>query len=256
MILQPIQGEPVLRLETEKIKALIIADLHLGIEKELSLVGISLPSQTNKLLERTKAIEESFHPNDIFILGDLQHIIPLKEEKERNKILKEQYWEVYGFLEELGKYARLHLIPGNHDGGLDKTPINELVRILPSSGIKIKEIGLFHGHAWPSKEVIESNILIMAHSHPTIRLRDSQGYQLQERCWVKGEIKGLEKIKKYSQVKRHARILIIMPTFNPLCGGIAVNKEGVLGPMKNLIDLQNAEVFLLDGINLGKISNL
>jgi hypothetical protein len=243
-------------LQPEGIKALIIADLHLGIEKELWLAGINLPTQTSKLLQRVIAIKERFHSSDIFILGDLQHIIPIKEEKEKEKILKEQYWEVYGFLKELRKYARLHLIPGNHDGGLDKTPINELIRILPSSGIRIEEIGFFHGHAWPSKEVIESNTLIMAHSHPTIRLRDSQGYQLQENCWIKGEIKSLPRRKEYSGVKKHPRTLIIMPAFNPLCGGIAVNKKGVLGPMKNLIDLQNAEVFLLDGINLGRIRNL
>jgi hypothetical protein len=256
MLLQPVQNESVLRLEAEGIKALIIADLHLGIEKELSLTGINLPSQTSKLLQRVIAIEERFHSSDIFILGDLQHIIPIKEEREKEKILKEQYWEVYGFLKELREHARLHLIPGNHDGGLDKTRASELIRILPSSGIRINELGLFHGHAWPSKKVIESNTLIMAHSHPTIQLRDSQGYQLQENCWIKAQIGGLEKIKKYSEVKRHARTLIIMPAFNPLCGGTAVNKRGVLGPMKNLIDLQNAEVFLLDGINLGRIRNL
>ncbi|HIH98811.1 MAG TPA: metallophosphoesterase [Thermoplasmata archaeon] len=254
--LQPVQDEPVLRLETEGMKALILADLHVGIEKEFSLSGISLPSQTEKLLGKIKTILKRSQTSDLIILGDLQHVIPIKKEEERAKILREQYWEVHDFLRELRKWAKLHLLLGNHDGGIDETLIGEFIRIYPSSGIRIGDVGLFHGHAWPSTDVMESSTLVVGHSHPAILLRDSYNYQLQERCWIRGEIKSSPDIKRYPGLKKYPSTFIIMPAFNPLCGGIAVNRQGVLGPIKNFIDLKNAEVFLLDGINLGKLSNL
>ena len=47
-----------------------------------------------------------------------------------------------------------------------------------------------------------------------------------------------------------------MPAFNPLCGGTAVNAEGLLGPMRNIIDISRAQVYLLDGTYLGVIKDL
>jgi metallophosphoesterase superfamily enzyme len=47
-----------------------------------------------------------------------------------------------------------------------------------------------------------------------------------------------------------------MPAFNPLCGGIAVNRDPLLGPFGSLIDVDNAEIYLLDGSSLGKVKDL
>ena len=49
---------------------------------------------------------------------------------------------------------------------------------------------------------------------------------------------------------------IVMPAFNPLCGGIAVNRDEIAGPLGKIMDFDNAYVYLLEGINLGRISNL
>ena len=50
--------------------------------------------------------------------------------------------------------------------------------------------------------------------------------------------------------------IIVMPAFNPLCGGIAVNREGVMGPMGKILDVSQAEVYLLDGSLLGKVKDV
>jgi len=47
-----------------------------------------------------------------------------------------------------------------------------------------------------------------------------------------------------------------MPAFNPLCGGIAVNREMLIGPMSKIMDIRNSYVYMLNGINLGRIRNL
>ena len=47
-----------------------------------------------------------------------------------------------------------------------------------------------------------------------------------------------------------------MPAFNPLCGGVAVNRDPLLGPFGSLIDVDNTELYLLDGTSLGKINDM
>jgi len=49
---------------------------------------------------------------------------------------------------------------------------------------------------------------------------------------------------------------VVIPAFNPLCGGIAANVDGFAGPFGKIIDINNSEVFLLDGSSLGKIQDL
>jgi len=54
--------------------------------------------------------------------------------------------------------------------------------------------------------------------------------------------------------------LVVMPSFNPFAGGVAVNKERkpeeLLGPVIKAADMGKAEVSLLDGTLLGKIKGL
>ena len=47
-----------------------------------------------------------------------------------------------------------------------------------------------------------------------------------------------------------------MPSFNPLCGGIAVNQQGISGPLGKLIDAKNGEVYLIDGTSLGRVKSI
>jgi metallophosphoesterase superfamily enzyme len=50
--------------------------------------------------------------------------------------------------------------------------------------------------------------------------------------------------------------ILLMPAFNPLCGGTAVNQDTLLGPFRSLIDVDNADLYLLDGSSLGKVKDL
>ena len=51
-----------------------------------------------------------------------------------------------------------------------------------------------------------------------------------------------------------------MPPFNELLVGTPLNRPGFqgLGPMlaRGIIDLENAEVYLVDGIHLGRLGSL
>jgi len=50
--------------------------------------------------------------------------------------------------------------------------------------------------------------------------------------------------------------VLVMPAFNSLCGGIAANKEGITGPIGKIIEIENAQIFLVDGTYLGKIKDI
>jgi hypothetical protein len=232
---------------------LILADIHLGVEKELSLNGINFPSQTPRIEQRIKELLKKTKAEEILFLGDLQHTIPIKGGEERDRLIREQFFEVRHFLEDLSRHATLHLIPGNHDGGINRAGVEEMVSIHSSKGVRMGKFGFFHGHAWPSNEVAQAEILVMGHVHPLVKLRDRRNFIFQERCWVRTPLKQAFK-EKYGiqQVPE----LFVLPAFNQISGGIAVNEEGMLGPLAAVTDIEHAEIIMLDGVSLGKVKDL
>jgi hypothetical protein len=96
--------------------------------------------------------------------------------------------------------------------------------------------------------------IIMGHTHPTVMFKDRLEYKTFEPCWVKGFFLKDKLTKKYPD-SRNPEILVI-PAFNPLCGGIAVNQEGISGPIGRIMDIDNAKIFLIDGTSIGKVKDL
>ena len=123
----------------------------------------------------------------------------------------------------------------------------------PSDGCVIEDIGFVHGHRWPKEEVIQCEYVILAHTHPTIMLTDRLGYKTYDSCWLRGSSNTTLK-ERYPTVS--GPNIVVMPAFNPLCGGIAVNKEPINGPFEKILDVKNANVYLLDGSSLGQVKNI
>jgi putative SbcD/Mre11-related phosphoesterase len=238
--MQPISNNPVLYIKKDKI--LIIADLHIGIEKQLHELGVNAFSQTNIMKDKIISLCKKYNPNKIFLLGDIKHNIPSSTFQERK--------DVKDFLENLQLYGEIHIIPGNHDGNIKKLSPKDII-IHPSDGFLHKNIGLVHGHRWPSSDLMYCNNLIFGHTHPTIMLEDRLGYKKFESCWLKGEINQNKLNDRYPNSKKIK--FVVIPAFNPLCGGIAANVDGLVGPISKIIDMDNTEVFLLDGSSLGRI---
>lgn len=242
-IIQPIHKKPALFIKNEKI--LVISDLHIGIEEELKEYGLHSGSQTEKLLENITEICKKYNPKDIFLLGDIKHNIPSSTIQERKDVKK--------FLERIKGFGKIHILPGNHDGNIDKIVPKEII-VHPSNGISIDNIGLIHGHRWPKKEIIECEKIIMGHTHPTIMLTDRMNFKIYEPCWVKTKLIK-SRVKEKFSVEKNTEIIII-PTFNSLCGGVAINKDGIVGPFSKIIDIENSDIYLLDGTLLGKVKDI
>jgi len=239
--IQPIPNVPALFIKNKKI--LVIADLHIGIEKEFIDQGLNIHSQTQNMKNQIENICFKFKPNEIIILGDVKHNIPSSTIQERR--------DVKNFLEVISKLCEIHIIPGNHDGNIKKL-CSEKIMIHPSFGYSIENIGFFHGHRWPSEEIMNCKQIIFGHTHPTIMFTDRLGYKTFEQCWIKANFRKNFLKNKYPNSKNPE--ILVIPAFNPFCGGIAVNKEGIAGPLGKIIDIKNSQIYLVDGTFLGKVN--
>ena len=238
--IQPIIDEPVLFFKNEKI--LVIADLHIGIDSELKNYGISQTDHTQKMIKHLLSICEKQKPKEIILLGDIKHNIPNTSYHERK--------DVKNFLEQIKNIGSIHIVPGNHDGFIEKLAPSD-IKIHSSEGFIIENVGFIHGHRWPSDDIMSCKQIIMAHTHPCILFNDRLNHKTYEVCWIKTNFLKKKLKEKYPNSKNP--LVLIIPAFNQLCGGISINENKVIGPLGKILDLQKVEIYLLDGTNIGSI---
>lgn len=239
---QPIYGIPALKIDN----TYVVADLHIGVESHLMKKGFHLVSRTDYMLNTiSKTADGCDH---LIILGDVKDTVPGSS--------KQEYREIPDFFEHLKElFSNIDIVVGNHDTNIEKF-LPTGIRIKPPTGMKIGNIGYVHGHMWPSENVMKCKLLIMAHEHPAVMFRDGVGKQTIEPCWVKGRFTD-GNVEKYKQIPD---FFIIIPSFNRMLGGspMNINNGNFLNPLisNKYVDIDNAELFLLDGINLGKRSDV
>jgi putative SbcD/Mre11-related phosphoesterase len=244
MDLMPVPNTPALVIDD---RTLVVADLHIGMEMELKEAGFILPSQTEKMTDELISLLKDKKPEKLIILGDLKHNIP--------KTSRQEWDEVPLLVQALQEYVEdVEVLPGNHDGGIGRILPNT-VRVRTSRGMTVGDVGLFHGHAWPSKDVMSSKIAIMGHDHPTIMFVDKLGMKVARRCWVRSGFR-----RKSERYKKMPKELVIMPAFNSFCGGTPMNDPNskLLGPVlsNKFLVLNKSKVHLLDGTYLGVRSDI
>ncbi|MDY9924856.1 metallophosphoesterase [Methanosarcina sp.] len=255
----PILEEPVLTA-TNTETALVIADIHLGIEWDLYRSGINLPSRMKDRLDRILGYIQTVSPDRVVLLGDIKHNIPQVSWQEKD--------EIPHFLEKLAEYTHVDILPGNHDGGIEFLFSRQKdIKIHSARGTVLDGIGYFHGHTWPAPELLTASHVIVAHNHPTIRFTDTFGYSIVEPAWIRTKFKAEAFKERFGNLDFENGYdwvdpeVFIMPAFNELCGGVPFNEstqEDLLGPVFSSggIELENAEVYLLDGTRLGQIRNI
>ena len=238
--IQPIHDIPALKIGN----TVVIGDLHIGVESHLMKKGFHLQSRTWDMFNTIASIEKV---SRLVVLGDVKDSVPGSS--------KQEYREIPEFFERLlERFDIVDVVRGNHDTNIEEF-LPSRVRVGPASGIVIDNVGLVHGHTWPSRLVMKTDVLVTAHNHPTVMFCDGIGRTATEPCWVRGKFTGPS--DKYEQVPG---TFIIVPAFNRMLGGSPVNVEGqeLLGPLMNseLVDMKNARLHSLDGIDLGTVSGL
>ncbi|MEM5828913.1 MAG: metallophosphoesterase [Candidatus Aenigmatarchaeota archaeon] len=226
-----LKDEPIALLTDKKERYIIIADLHIGITKELKTHGIYIPSQAEIFAKKLNEFGKKMKTKNLIILGDLKHNIPGAK--------KEEILEIIKFLSELN-FNKIIIIKGNHDGNIEKILKNVTKNIkVKKRFIKIKDTLLTHGHI-SIKDNIKAKRIIIAHVHPYIKIIDKLNVSYYERVWLRYE---------------NEKEIIIMPSFNELCGATIVNEQELIGPIARKIDKKDLDVYLLDGTYLGKIKD-
>jgi uncharacterized protein len=270
--------QPAALIETKTKKTLVIADPHLGWELSLQEKGIHVPSQTPKILKKLVDLLLEYKPDELLIVGDVKYTVMASEPGE--------WHDIPGFFSELKKYvAEIGIVRGNHDANLEPM-LPENVEMHPATGVIVDDVGLFHGHKWPSPALVGCKTLVMGHLHPVVVFRDPAGFRLMRQAWMRVECKtevltkillqkhGVkidgtieETLERHFTVKPRSEQMFIMPSFNDFLGGRPVNEtrprkelgaEALIGPVlrSGAVDVDNSELYLLDGTYLGILNQL
>ena len=222
---------------------LVIGDLHIGVEAHLGAKGVHLTSRTSDMLNTVLECGDGI--SKIMMIGDIKDSVPGSTRQE--------YREIPRFCDSLLEHFKeVSIVRGNHDTSIEEF-VPGAVRIHPATGAVVGDVGLVHGHTWPSPRVMACKTLVMGHEHPTVLFRDGVGAHMSEPCWMRGRFKEPGEKCRYEKLPES---YIVVPAFNRLLGGSPINEKEtpMLGPVLNsdLLDLDDARIYLLDGICLGR----
>ena len=148
---------------------------------------------------------------------------------------------------------------GNHDVGLVRYLPREVV-VHPAGGVVRDGVGVFHGHCWPSDQVLRASRLVAGHLHPGFRLAPTRDDPRGKRpCWVRVEVgpTASPPRRRRRHTELRAREIVILPAFNPLAGVEALNRQrparGRSFLFGRFLSRGPARAYLLDGTDLGLI---
>jgi hypothetical protein len=267
---------PALMVESGE-KVMLAADIHLGLEYELSRQGINIPYQWNRILDEMMVLLEEHRPDRLVLLGDVKHGVPATSFSERREI------PIF-FKALLEAVPFIDITRGNHDANIQKY-LPEEVHLHSSKGVIFGDgfkVAAFHGHAWPNPAVMTADAIIMAHNHPTVMLNTPLGVKITRPVWVRGK-PDIERLATAFLNQDNVRLkeeekplnvfeeeygfecgnpeIIVMPMFNDILGGLPVNSEApesLLGPLfrKKLVDMDTFDAYLLDGTFMGRVEFL
>ncbi|WFN35289.1 metallophosphoesterase [Methanogenium sp. S4BF] len=241
-----IPGGPALLMKN-RCRLLVIADAHFGAESGFSRNGVHIASNSNDRLSRICACIDETDPDLLLFLGDLKHSVPMMSRQE--------FAELPGILETIRKRIAFRLIPGNHDGGIER--FLQEAELLPKSGAMLDGTWYVHGHMHLPPESA-GNLIVCGHHHPVVSLYDEVGCALRAQpAYLLAEVKEACAGIVSHTGGRSTRILF-MPAFFEYAGGIDVRTihASRLSPVSRCFDTESAEVFLGDGTYIDRLGAL
>ncbi|MBN1167518.1 MAG: metallophosphoesterase [Methanospirillaceae archaeon] len=234
------EGPGILLHNTERI--LVFADIHMGIETDLAFSGIHIQSRGLERIEKIITCIKKTEPDLVLLLGDIKHRI--------TGTSRQEYHEIPVLFEQIRKYCRLGVTPGNHDSGIAQ--FLQPDELYPSSGILLFGNGFMHGHTRPGPD-LAGHLIIAGHHHPSLALRDEVGIALKTDCYLLAE---LDPVILGFCPERTTRVLFI-PSCNELAGyDVRKTLDNPFSHISRAIIRETAEVILPDGTYAGSIPEL
>lgn len=217
--------------------SLVIADLHFGQEEALNRKGVLIPRFQFKDIESSlMAIIKKNHPKELIITGDLKH--------EFGSILNTEWRNILKLRNEVLELCdRIVIIKGNHDIMLG--PIARKANVIVENHYFVKDVLICHGDVIPDKKLLDKcKTIVIGHDHPAISLHKENRTE-KFKCFLKGKYKD--------------KLLIVLPSFNPLTIGNDVLSGNLLSPLLSK-NINNFEVFVPDEndkpLYFGKVKDL
>ncbi len=230
-------------------KALVISDIHLGVESELSKLGVRIHKQIGKFTSMLDKLIDATGARTVIILGDVKHKVPGATFQEMRDVPK--------FFDHLLAKVNVTVCKGNHDDFLEKL-VPSGVKLYGSKGFKLHKYGFFHGHAWPSRTLVKCDYILMGHMQPAVEFKDKLGYRSRQQIWLKGKLDKKSVKKKYDTKQTGELNIIIVPSFNSMIGSLNLMLDkDVSGPLvAEAVDMDEMKAYLLDGTYLGLLKNI
>lgn len=213
-------------LYLKNMNSVVIADLHLGYEGVMQSEGVFFPRYQKKvILNRLERILDGLNPKEIIVNGDFKH--------EFSRNLSQEWGEVKEVLDFLRQRTEVVMIRGNHD--------NYLKTILSGYDMELhdvcrrKGVILVHGNNEILREGKE--MLVLAHEHPSIRVRDEVGAGVRLPCFMFDE----------------ANNILVLPAFSPLATGtdvVLTPREELISPILKSHGCENFRVYAISDSEL------
>jgi hypothetical protein len=187
---------------------LAFADLHLGYEEAARQDGVYFPMvQKREMMMDLVRVLERYNPKTVVIDGDIKHTF--------GRNLRQEWDEVRDVLKALQEWTGdVRFVRGNHD--------NFIAGILPKGTrlpleLKVGGLRFIHGHKKLAvrKKKRPGEILVLAHEHPSLHLRDKIGAGVRLPCFL------------WHPEDR----ILILPAFSSLTKGNDVLKTGFMSPV-------------------------
>ena len=218
-------------LYSKELKALIISDLHLGLESLMADSGMYIPKfQLEEMKGSLRDIKAEKDFEKLIICGDIKH--EFSGTSYHEKIEVEEFIEFSQTLAE-----QIFLVKGNHDNYLIY-PVKKYDDVELEDDFVFYGMNFIHGHE--KADVINGpdiEYVIMGHEHPALTLSDEVGAREKIRCFLFGKMK-------------NGKRLIVLPAFSRLAQGSQmnrVNKDELLSPiLKDMIDIGDMKAVGVD----------
>lgn len=205
-----INSFPALYLKKEN--AVVISDLHLGLESLMAEEGVYFPKfQLKEMKEDLKKILDLKEPEKLVINGDIKHEFSETTWEEREEVR-----ELLDFLSE--NVNQILLVKGNHDNYLIYA-VKDYDNVELEEKVVLEDVCFIHGDEDIDLNEMDEDFLIIGHEHPALVLKDDLGIKEKVRCFLYGEV-GNKK-------------MVVMPALSKFARGSQVNqipKERLLSP--------------------------
>lgn len=206
--------------------AIVMADLHLGVEGVLAEEGLYVPYT---LSEATYGLVietiEDIKPSTVILNGDIKHSFGLLNKAEWLFLKK-------FFNELVSRKLSIILIRGNHDNYLGVLASKYGIKI--HTTLNIGNLSILHGHEDADLELLGKTVII-GHEHPSLSIFDELGVMHKFKCFLWG-------------TTVCNRNLLVLPAVSEYSVGtsIAVDAESkVLSPILMKVDIHGLKPFVI-----------